>query len=128
MLSDRRAHTIIPTTDPEAARSFYEGTLGFVPLRAIEGAVMYAAGDGSLFALSRSSGRASGTHTQMAFTTPDIEADVAELRSRGLVFKDYDLPTLTTVNGIAPLGPNRAAWFADPEGNLIGLVEFGEGG
>ncbi len=127
MLSDRRVHTIIPTADLDAAPDFYEGTLGFVPLQEIHGAVMYQAGQGSLFAVSRSSGRASGSHTQMAFTTPDIEAEVAELRSRGVTFKDYDFPSLTTVDGIAPMGPNRAAWFADPDANLIGLIELGTG-
>ncbi len=127
MLSDRRVHAIIPTGDLDAARTFYEGVLGFVPLQAIPAAVMYGAGDGSLFAVSRSSGRASGTHTQLAFTTPDIETDMAELRARGVTFEDYDSPALTTVDGIGLIGPNRAAWFKDPEGNILALIQFDAG-
>lgn len=124
MLRDRRVHTTIPTSDLDRARAFYEGVLGFVPFRVLPFAVLYDAGEGSLFAVSISSGRASGTHTQMAITTPDIEADVADLRVRGVTFEEYDLPNLRTVDGVAEMGPVRAAWFKDPEGNLFGLLEF----
>jgi hypothetical protein len=62
----------------------------------------------------------------MGITTPDIEADVAELKGRGVVFEEYDYPTLKTVGSIAQTGPNRAAWFKDSEGNLIGIIEFAD--
>ena len=124
-LAERRVHTTLPVQDVAAARSFWEEVLGFTPLQVQSTAVIYRAGEGSVFAISRSGGRPSGAHTQMAFTSPDIEADVAALRAQGIVFLEYDLPGLKTVNGIAPLGPNRAAWFNDPQGNLIGIVEFG---
>jgi len=59
----------------------------------------------------------------------DIEAVVNTLRSRGVVFEEYDLPGLKTVNGIAEIEGNypskgraeRAAWFKDSEGNLMGI-------
>jgi len=60
----------------------------------------------------------------------DIEAEVAELRRRGVVFEEVDLPGLNTVDGIADVEGNypskggvgeRAAWFHDSEGNLIGI-------
>ena len=59
----------------------------------------------------------------------DIEAGVNTLRSRGVVFEEYDLPGLKTVNGIAEIEGNypskgraeRAAWFKDSEGNLMGI-------
>jgi catechol 2,3-dioxygenase-like lactoylglutathione lyase family enzyme len=124
MLSDRRVHATIPTSDLAEARAFYEGVLGFAPMQVLDTAVLYAAGEGSVFAVSRGSGKASGGHTQMAFTTPDIEADVAELRARGIRFEEYDLPGLRTVDAIAPLGRSRAAWFRDPEGNTIGLIQI----
>ena len=55
----------------------------------------------------------------------DIEAEVAELMARGVVFEEYDLPGLKTANGIATMGPNRAAWFKDSEGNILGPVQLG---
>ncbi len=128
MLSDRRVHATIPTADLAVARAFYEGVLGLVPRQVLETAVLYDAGGGSVFAVSRSSGKASGTHTQLAFTTTDIEADAAALRAIGIRFEEYDYPTLRTVDGIAQLGADRAAWFKDPEGNILALIEFAVGG
>jgi catechol 2,3-dioxygenase-like lactoylglutathione lyase family enzyme len=122
MLLSRRVHTTLPTADPERLRTFYETTLGFVPFAERPGAVIYQAGDGSLFALSKAGGRPTGAHTQMAFTVPDIESEVAELRRRGVVFEDYETPR--TTDGIGRVGSGRAAWFKDPEGNLIGIIEF----
>jgi catechol 2,3-dioxygenase-like lactoylglutathione lyase family enzyme len=124
-LRDRRVHTTLPVPDIAVARGFWEGVLGFVPLQVQSTAVIYRAGEGSVFAISRTGATPSGRHTQMAFTTPDVAAEVADLRSLGITFLEYDLPTLRTVDGIAQLGPNRAAWFNDPQGNLIGIVEFG---
>jgi catechol 2,3-dioxygenase-like lactoylglutathione lyase family enzyme len=122
MLSNRRVHTTLPTPDPERLRAFYEEVLGFTPYAERPGAILYRAGEGTLFAISRAGARATGGHTQMAFTVPDIEAGVAELRARGVVFEDYEAPK--TEGGIARLPVGRAAWFKDPDGNLIGLLQF----
>ena len=64
----------------------------------------------------------SGTHTQMAFTVANVETEVAELEARGVVFESYDSPR--TEGGIATIGPGRAAWFKDPDGNLLAILEF----
>ena len=122
MLPDRRLHTTLPTSDPERLRIFYERTLGFVPFAERPGAILYRAGEGTLFAISKAGGRATGAHTQMAFTVPDIEAEVSDLRARGVVFEDYETPK--TENGIGRVGAGRAAWFKDPDGNLIAVLEF----
>ena len=124
MLTERRAHTTLPVSDPEGARAFWEGRLGFVPYEENPAAVMYRAGEGSVFALTRSTGRATGAHTQIGFTVDDIDAEVRELRERGVVFEEYDLPGFRTIDGVAQTGAGRAAWFRDPEGNLVGLIQF----
>ena len=124
MLRDRRVHPTLPTQDVEALRGFYEDVLGFEPLAVRPGAVLYRAADGTRFAISRAGARSSGTHTQMAFDSPDLDADVRELRARGVTFESYEMPK--TVDGIAPMPSGRAAWFKDPDGNLIGLIEFAE--
>jgi hypothetical protein len=49
---------------------------------------------------------------------------VADLRGKGVTFEDYDLPGLRTVNGIAELGDIRGAWFKDPEGNILSVVQL----
>ena len=61
----------------------------------------------------------------MGLRVPDARAAVAELRSRGVVFEEYDFPGLKTVDGIADIGDgNVAAWFKDSEDNIIGVVEL----
>jgi predicted enzyme related to lactoylglutathione lyase len=124
MLAERRAHTTLPTLDVDALRPFYEDVLGFTPRAILPGAVLYEAGDGSIFAISRAGQPSSGTNTQMAFTVPDVDAEVTELRARGVVFEAYDTPR--TEAGIARIGVGRAAWFKDPHGNLLGVLQFDE--
>lgn len=125
MLHGRRAHATLPVRDLAVARDFWERRLGFEPFEVYPTAVLYAGADGSLFAISRASAQSTGAHTQLAFTVPDIATEVAELRDLGVSFETYDLPGLQTVDGIAELGGNRVAWFKDPDGNVIGVIEFG---
>ena len=128
MLAERRVHVTLPVADLDRARAFYEDTLGFTPHSVQPTAVLYRAGEGTLFAITKGTALASGAHTQMGFTTHDIEAEVADARARGIVFEEYDFPGFKTVGGIAATGPNRAAWFKDSEGNLIGLIQFADAG
>jgi catechol 2,3-dioxygenase-like lactoylglutathione lyase family enzyme len=123
MLSSRRVHATLPSPDPQALKAFYEEKLGLVPFAEQPGAIIYRVGEGSLFVISRS-GLRPGGHTQMSFTVPDIEAEVRELRERGVVFEEYEAPK--TENGIATMPAGRAAWIKDPDGNLIGLFQFHE--
>jgi catechol 2,3-dioxygenase-like lactoylglutathione lyase family enzyme len=122
------AATRLPAQDLGRARRFYSEKLGLKPTEERPGGLLYRCG-GASFALFESAGAASGTHTQMAWEVADIEAAVAALRNRGVVFEEYDLPDLKTVNGIATIQGNypskglgeRGAWFRDSEGNMLGL-------
>ena len=128
MLAQSEVATRLPAKDLTRARRFYAEKLGLEPIEERPGGLRYRCGSGS-FALFESAGAASGTHTQMAWEVADIEATVAALRRRGVVFEEYDLPGLETVNGIATIQGNypskgvgeRGAWFRDSEGNLLGL-------
>lgn len=121
--------TRLPAQDLDRARRFYAEKLGLEPAESRPGGLRYHCGGGA-FALFESSGRASGQHTQMAWQVDDIEGVVAELRSRGVVFEEYDMPGLRTVSAIAEVAGNypslggvgeRAAWFRDSEGNLLAV-------
>jgi catechol 2,3-dioxygenase-like lactoylglutathione lyase family enzyme len=122
MLSRCRVHTTLPTADVDRLRAWYEGVLGFTPMAIRPNAVLYETTPGSVFAISRGSALSSSTHTQMAFTVGDVDAEVAELKSRGIVFEEYEAPR--TDGGIATIGPGRAAWFKDPDGNLLAVLQF----
>jgi predicted enzyme related to lactoylglutathione lyase len=121
VLPDRRAQAILPSTDPDALRPFYEDVLGFTPAALRPITVFYRAGEGSTFAISRSGIKPAG-HTQLSFVVPDLQAEVEELRGRGVVFEEYEMPK--TENGIASMPAGRAAWFKDPHGNLLGLIQL----
>jgi hypothetical protein len=48
---------------------------------------------------------------------------VAELKSRGVQFEEYDTPEMKTENGIFTGGGAKAAWFKDSEGNTLAVVQ-----
>ena len=122
MLSEHQVYAAIPTDDLDRLRPFYEDVLGFVPREANPAGIYYDAAGGTYFVLTRSSGKASGSHTQMAFRVSDIETEVRELQRRGVTFEEYETPK--TVDGIATIPIGRTAWFRDPDGNLIGMIQF----
>jgi catechol 2,3-dioxygenase-like lactoylglutathione lyase family enzyme len=124
MLTSARINAALPASDLDRARRFYEEKLGFVPVEVQPRGVRYEAAEGARFLVFPSSGRASGTHTQMGFQVVDIEAEVAELRSRGVVFETYDMPGFDPQTMIATVPANRSAWFKDTEGNLLGVVQL----
>jgi catechol 2,3-dioxygenase-like lactoylglutathione lyase family enzyme len=124
MLADGRCYATLPVSDLDATRKFYEGVLGFKTSEENPGGVVYQAGEGTTFAITLSSGKPAGNHTQLGFAVSSIEAEVADLKRRGIVFQEYDYPTLKTVGSIARVGPGRGAWFLDPAGNMIGLIQL----
>ena len=123
MLKDCPTHATLPASDLARARAFYEETLGFEPASVTPGGVFYQAA-GTRFFVFPSGGAASGSHTQMGFTTTDIDSDVADLRSRGVHFESYDMDGFDKDSLIFAGGPIRSAWFRDSEGNLLGIVQF----
>ncbi len=120
--------TRLPAQDLNRARTFYAEKLGLEPVEERPGGLLYHCGNG-YFALFLSTGKPSGAHTQMAWTVLDLARTVAELRARGVVFEEYDSPGLKTVDGIATVAGNypskgtgeKAVWFKDSEGNLLGI-------
>jgi catechol 2,3-dioxygenase-like lactoylglutathione lyase family enzyme len=129
MLRNGRVATRIPVQDLARARRFYADRLGLEPSEERPGGLLYRGASGE-FALFESGGASSGTFTQMGWEVDDIEAVVAELKQRGVVFEEVDLPGLKTVDGIADVAGNypskggkgeRGAWFRDSEGNMLGI-------
>jgi catechol 2,3-dioxygenase-like lactoylglutathione lyase family enzyme len=127
MIKELRTHTTLPAADLNRAKKFYSEKLGLTPAAESEGGIFYEVAGGTRFILYPTPNPTRGGHTQIGFTTGDIEGDVADLRSRGVVFEEYDFPGFKTENGIAQTGATRAAWFKDSEGNMIGLVQLPPG-
>jgi predicted enzyme related to lactoylglutathione lyase len=126
MLKSHPTHTTLPATDLNRAKQFYIEKLGLNPGLETPGGVFFELGEGTRCILYPTPNENRGGHTQMGVRVEDLDAEVQELRGRGVVFEEYDFPGLKTENGIAVTGAGRAAWFKDSEGNTIGLVQLDE--
>ncbi len=123
MLGQSQVTTIVPVVDVERARRFYEEKLGLSPgERTADGGLHYRAGNGA-FELSPRKEPTKNPFTVMSFEVPDVEREVKDLETRGVAFEDYDLPDLRTVGHVCVLGSEKAAWFKDPEGNILCVHE-----
>jgi catechol 2,3-dioxygenase-like lactoylglutathione lyase family enzyme len=120
VLENSDVYATIPAQDLERAKSFYADKLGLKPSEERPEGLRYRCGNGG-FLLFESSGAASGDHTQLGWDVDDVEAAVEELRGRGVVFEEYDLPGFKTVNGIAEIAGEKGAWFKDTDGNLLAI-------
>ena len=126
MLTNAQTTAVVPVSDLEAAIAFYEGKLGLkvVERHDIEGfpEARYESAAGTVSTYqSEHAGKAA--HTLVAFRVDDLDRTMADLRDRGVKFEDYDFPGLKTENGVATFGDIRAAWFEDPDGNILALDE-----
>ena len=123
MLKNAPVVPYIPAADLSRARKFYEDKVGLVPREAIAGGVVYECAGGPWIFLYESAGAGTSKASQAFWQVKDVEAEVAELRSRGVTFEEYDMPGLKTVNGIATMGGTQGAWFKDSEGNILAIIQ-----
>lgn len=122
MFSSSSVTTMLPVKDVQRARAFYEGKLGFQPEgERPDGKFLYRYGGNAFIALFPKPEGTKAEHTAISFGVSDIAATVRELERSGVVFEDYDLPDLKTVDHVCVLGSEKAAWFRDPEGNYLCL-------
>ena len=120
MLEDSMIVATVPVTDLDRAKRFYGETLGLTILWENPASARFSCGGGTQLSVFR---RAPSTadHTLAHFEVSDIEAVVRELEDSEVSFVDYAEGPLQTTGHIAQLGPARAAWFRDPDGNALGL-------
>jgi predicted enzyme related to lactoylglutathione lyase len=123
MLKDARISPYIPFSDLKRARKFYETTLGLEPKEEFAGGVIYECGQGTSFFLYKSAGAGTSKASSAFWQVDDVEAAVAELKARGVVFEEYDMPGIKMVNSIATASGARTAWFKDSEGNILAVSQ-----
>ena len=122
-LAASRVTCMLPVKDLARARRFYEEALGLEPLGAKpDGKFIYHCGGTELALFPKPEGT-KAEHTALSFRVDHIGQAVAALEQRGVRFADYDLPGLKTVEHVCVLGSEKAAWFEDPEGNILCLHE-----
>jgi catechol 2,3-dioxygenase-like lactoylglutathione lyase family enzyme len=125
MLGDKEAVATLAVKDLAAARKFYEGKLGLKPVDTQgEEAVTYRSGSSTVIVYrSQYAGtnKATGANRLVG---KDIDKIVAALAERGVPFEHYDLPGLTRTGHIHAAGDFKTAWFKDPDGNIIALMNM----
>jgi len=122
MLSAAPIRAYIPASNVARARKFYEQTIGLRPKQEYSGGVIYECGGAEVFLYPTSNAgtsRASQAYWQVA----DVEAEVAELKARGVKFEEYDMPGVAMKNSIATAGGAKTAWFRDTEGNILAVSQ-----
>lgn len=122
MLQDSPMYSYIPAKDLSRARQFYELTLGFKPKQETAGGVVYEFGHGTACFLYPTPNAGTSEASQAFWDVVDVEAEVADLKSRGVVLEKYDLPGADE-NGIVTAGGAKAAWFKDSEGNIMAVIQ-----
>jgi catechol 2,3-dioxygenase-like lactoylglutathione lyase family enzyme len=122
-LGANQVTVMLPVRDLARARDFYERALALpAGVEKPDGKVVYNCG-GTEIALFPKPEGTKAEHTALSFRVDDILASIADLKGRGVVFADYDLPGFKTVGHVCVLGSEKAAWFNDPEGNILCLHE-----
>ncbi len=121
MLKNAPIVPYIPVTDVARARKFYEEKVGLDPKEQYAGGVIYECGKGSSVFMYPSAGAGTSKASTAFWAVDDVAAEVAELKARGVVFEEYDMPGIQTVNSIATGGGAKTAWFRDSEGNIVAV-------
>ena len=113
----------IPVADIARARKFYEEKVGLRPKEEYAGGVIYECGNASWVFMYPSGGAGTSKASTAFWAVDDVVAEVNELKARGVVFEEYDMPGLKTVNSIASGGGAKTAWFKDSEGNILAISQ-----
>jgi catechol-2,3-dioxygenase len=124
MLANYPIDVMLLGTDLGVAKEFYGERIGLEVLLESDDFVTFRCGGDSRLVVTKSTTGTSEEQTKASWRVDDIAAEVSELRSRGVEIREYDEEWLKTVDGVADVGFALAAWFIDPSGNILGLLEF----
>lgn len=122
MLGDKPAVATLAVKDMAAAQKFYEDVLGLTKSGDDPGGVLYKSGSSNVFVYES---QFAGTNkaTAASWGVGDgIEDLVGELKAKGVSFEHYDIPNAKLEGDVHVMGELKAAWFKDPDGNILNLV------
>jgi catechol-2,3-dioxygenase len=128
MLAKHPIDVMLTAPDLAAVKEFYGDRVGLDVLIDSDDFVTFRCGGDSRLVVTRTSTPSREQQTKASWRVTDVAAEVAELRTRGVAVVDYDEPGLVTVDGVADVGFALSAWFVDPGGNSIGLLQFKDKG
>ena len=123
MLQKFPLYAYIPARDVARARRFYEDKLGFKPKEEVSDGVIYDFANGTSCFLYPTPNAGTSQASQAFWQVDDVDAEMAELKSRGVVFEQYDMPGERSPGGAITAKGAKAAWFKDTEGNILAIIE-----
>jgi len=124
MFEKLMATAVLPASDIGRARNWWHDVLGRDPVyEDTEGESLFYDIGGTMLMVYRTDYAGTAQNTAFNLVTENLDRDMTALRTHGVMFHDYDLPGLKTVDGVARVGEERSAWFSDSEGNIIAIGE-----
>jgi predicted enzyme related to lactoylglutathione lyase len=122
MLRNAPIRAYIPASNITRAREFYEKIVGLQAREEYAGGAIYEC-EGTVVFMYPTPNAGTSKASQAYWQVDDVEAEVAELRARGVKFEEYDVPGMTMRNGIMTAGGAKTAWFKDTEGNIMAISQ-----
>jgi catechol 2,3-dioxygenase-like lactoylglutathione lyase family enzyme len=123
VLSEHPVFPILLSLDLDTSLAFYRDTLGLEVARRDPDRIVFRCGGGTQLVVTESTVGTADTQTQLAWRVVDIRAAIDELRGRGVRIEEYEAPDPVTTDGVADMGHSWAAWFLDPSGNALAVVQ-----
>ena len=123
MLGKAEAMPMIAVKDIDRARKFYEDTLGLETKDAMGGEVLEVKSGDTVINVYRSEHAGTNKATALTFAVDDIEAEVRDLKDKGIFFEQYDMPGLEKRGDLYVAEGMKTTWFKDPDGNILSLFE-----
>ena len=122
MLADKDAVATIAVKDFKAAKKFYGDILGLKPTPVPEPEVLNYKSGNSTVLVYKSQFAGSNKATSVTWIVDDVEGTVKDLKAKGVAFEHYDFPGMTRKGDVHIAGKSKAAWFKDPDGNILAVV------
>ena len=126
MIGQSDATPMIAVKDLDRARAFYEETLGLKEVDDFGEGFMLKSGDTKV-TVYRSEFAGTNKATALTFDVDDLEGEVREPNEKGVFFEHYDLPGLEQQGDLYVAEGMKTAWFKDPDGNILSLIESAKG-
>lgn len=122
MLSTARLSAFAATANPDAARAFYQQTLGLTLVEEDPFAIAFDA-NGTALRVQKVRAVQPAPYTLLGWRVPDIAAEVTRLAALGVQFERYSFMQQDALGIWTAPGGTRVAWFKDPDGNILSLAE-----
>ena len=122
MLGNKKAVATVAVKDLDVATKCYKDTLGLTSVHEAEQDVVVFRSGTSEINVYRSDYAGTNKATAVTWTVDNVKEEVADLKSRGVIFEHYDMPGMTRDGDVYASGDMKVAWFKDPDGNILNVA------